>query len=154
MAERINGQVNDRDLNLIVADLIDDNKRWNLNNLHSTVDDEIKKSILQLHVAWSPNLSESYYWSWTKNGQFSIKSTYFNLCLDCTATDLAYEWIWKLPTPSKVRVLVWFCCYNRLHTQQYRATIGIANSDLCSLCGEGTEDCCHILRDCKYARKV
>lgn len=51
-------------------------------------------------------------------------------------------------------MLLWFCAYNRLHTQQFRAHIGLAATGNCCLCSEGVEDSLHVLRDCCLAKDV
>lgn len=62
--------MDERDKKLMVPDLIDKDKRWNLSKLRTPLPDVVKNNILQLPIAWNVDLQDGYTWSWAKNGCF------------------------------------------------------------------------------------
>lgn len=126
----------------------------NFANLHSTVPAAMQAKIEATPLVWASSSDDGYNWRWVRDEKFSIKSPYFNLFLNEGAEPFNATWTWKLQIPNKVLVFVWLCTHNRLHSQQFRASIGLADSALCAICGDGIEDSSHILRNCRLRKDV
>ena len=100
-------------------------------------------------------------WFWgraDKSGFFSCKS-FFDLLIDSPDdnTFVPYKMIWKIGTPSKVKIFSWLAAWNRVNTcdllQSKRPNLAISPS-WCILCKRDSESIDHIFLHCNFAQYI
>ena len=99
-------------------------------------------------------------WSCTPSGNFSTSSAYKLLAaaasLDRASTsnqaDQSGLWkrLWKLQVPNKIKHFVWRVCNNALPTKCNLKRRHIANSNICELCNDASEDALHAFCFCSH----
>ncbi|MBA0809502.1 hypothetical protein Gohar_025151, partial [Gossypium harknessii] len=56
--------------------------------------------------------------------------------------------------PQRVRFFLWLALKQRLLTNAERARRGLGIDGVCQVCGHGSEDIMHVLRDCPATRDI
>jgi len=166
-----------------------DGKSRRAMNLHSLMDISLKvKSLIDPHMRnwyWSrvkklfpleeiqiisqqrpmPSKEDSFCWSGTKNGLYSVKSGYDlssrkahrNLFTDAeTSPSLSplFDSIWKIQTAPKIKVFIWKALKGAIVVEDRLRTRGIKVQDGCLMYEEKIETVNHILFQCPLARQM
>jgi len=66
----------------------------------------------------------------------------------------SWSWIWKLHLPEKYKFLAWLACHDAVPTLSLLNHRNIAQSALCTLCGQQDESFLHCICDCLHSSKV
>ena len=102
-------------------------------------------------------------WSYSKNGECTVKSGYRKLKEGRTISDdrpssshrLSGEmWsiIWKLKVPSKIYNFLWKLFNNVVHVRLLLWKRIVMETPICLLCNEGEESIEHMLLECDWTR--
>jgi hypothetical protein len=62
--------------------------------------------------------------------------------------------LWRVPTPSKVKVQAWKIVKDGIPTRANRNYRHMDQGSMCELCGQGVEDCFHAVITCPHARAL
>ena len=97
-------------------------------------------------------------WVHTNNGQYTVKSGYFEWCKTQTASDGAVRsegWnkIWRLKIPHKIKVFLWRFCRNSLPVRNLLRSRGVLIPLACSMCEGDIELMNHLFLDCNFAKE-
>lgn len=152
------------DIEMKVSQLIDPFYRnWNLNLLRDLFPwKDIQLITKQRHVMSN---EDSYCWSATNNGLYTVKSGYalisrkehqslFQEFEENPSVNPLYVKIWKLQTPPKIKIFLWKVLKGAVDVEDRLRTRGIKIADGCLMCGEEQETINHILFQCPLARQV
>jgi ribonuclease HI len=147
-----------------VNKLIDQGTRsWNTNLLHELFFDHDVQAILEIDIPQQEQ-NDRLAWLHEKNGQFSVRSAYrlaYNLkhrnrdvgssSNNPNGVRSIWNKIWKAKVQPKIRVFGWRLATDTLATKnnKWRRTLEVNN--LCSICGNGTEDSHHATVVCTKA---
>lgn len=150
--------------NMRVSDLINqDSKRWDVRLLEHYVHPEDIPLIRSLAIS-TTHRSDTFYWNYTKNGQYTVKSGYWvaqNLIKEKNETEVLepsvtklQAFAWKLKAPKKICHLIW-----QLLTGQVAVTRNLARRNMrcdnyCPRCGEPEESVTHAIFECPPALQV
>ena len=113
---------------------------------------EIKATPLPL----SANDEDRIAWAISTSGDFVLKEAY-NLARDDESgadprCDL--DWVWKVPTISKINCFIWQCCQLSIPTRSVLNVSGMNMPNHCPLCNEGSGSIIHLLRGCPIAKDL
>ena len=101
------------------------------------------------------NASDRLVWISSSTGNFDARNAYSLACND--TPNLAFfggNWIWRIDTLPKIQMFIWKCFYNSIPVKEVLNKRGIDLDTKCGCCGDGLETILHVLRVCKYARKL
>ncbi|XP_010260878.1 PREDICTED: uncharacterized protein LOC104599835 [Nelumbo nucifera] len=97
---------------------------------------------------------DSWYWTWSTDGLFSVKSFATHLIMSASEDMLASR-IWKPTSPSKINALVWAADLDRCLTKAHLCKRGVHIQDQsCVLCGQGLEDNSHLFLHCSISARI
>ncbi|GLT46558.1 hypothetical protein SLA2020_203020 [Shorea laevis] len=142
---------------LKVAEVITQDKEWDLEALHDLVSDELVDAIRAIPLSNSLQNEDSMFWAGTRDGCFSVKSAYQiiqeqrNLQF---SNDQAWSWIWRLSCTERIRMFVWLLIRGRVLTNSLCFAWHILSSPICPQCESSIETPLHLLRDCYFAKVV
>uniref|UniRef100_A0A2N9ET81 Reverse transcriptase domain-containing protein n=2 Tax=Fagus sylvatica TaxID=28930 RepID=A0A2N9ET81_FAGSY len=141
---------------LVVSQLFNqEHTDWDEGKLQSLFEPDDVQAIKRITV---PHHARSDGWIWTKsnNGDFSIKSAYWNArCISDRGTlDSIKEGIWKANLHERLKMLLWRIASSLLPTKVNLARF-IDNADLwCPLCKNDQESVVHIFLHCPIAKAL
>jgi hypothetical protein len=101
-------------------------------------------------VALSPG-SDKPIWKWSKNGQFTVKSVYKNICSN--GVDRSFRHLWKAKIPLKIKIWLWLIWHNAISTKDNMVRRGWIGSAKCQFCDEN-ESILHLFFTCPAAKFV
>lgn len=129
---------------------------WDLNVLGTILLDHVTNAIKDFNIWINSNVGDSWVWSPNLNGNYTAKSVYKWLMSSSHSQSIqtSTSWIWNLPTPEKVRILIWLLSHHYLATNDLRINKGMSASVICTRCNQGNETITHCLRDCPWAKSV
>ena len=79
-------------------------------------------------------------WGLSKDGKFSIKSTYNLIKSQLNLPqDAVWNSIWKLKIPPKIKAFVWLVYHGRILTNEERMRRGLTDNPMCHRCIVDTE---------------
>jgi len=93
-------------------------------------------------------------WTADRLGRFTIKSALQLMRQPEGDTRRAWEWVWKLKIPQRIKLFVWLLLHGRLLTNSERYRRRLCMSPVCELCQDATEDLDHLFRTCSAAQSV
>ncbi|KAL5539433.1 hypothetical protein UlMin_045908 [Ulmus minor] len=147
--------------NSLVADLLDENGRWNAPLVSQMFLDFEAKLILALpRPALGCSMADkqdSYCWHYDAKGLYSVKSAYrLGMELACSvhpsstapATGSWWKALWNASIPPKVKVFWWRAINDILPTSWNLRSHHIPTAASCALCGYGMETTSHSLFLC------
>ncbi|XP_057426402.1 uncharacterized protein LOC130719814 [Lotus japonicus] len=104
----------------------------------------------------NPNSVDAWIWEGSSSGGYSVREGYDWLSNKHRTLILGddWRWVWKLPVPGKIRVVVWSCHHNALPLDANRFRFHIATSAACTRCSANLEDSIHALRECPHSREL
>ena len=85
------------------------------------------------------DLQDSWFWSLTVDGEFSVHTAYNHLISDLLLTQQC-EWrqIWSLNVSTRVRATLWLIKHKKLMCNAERKRRGFTFVDFCTICSCGT----------------
>lgn len=104
-----------------------------------------------LHPLKPLNRLDSVNWRWTSNQLFTVKSLYLFLT-DAGCRDPTSQSIWKLKTPSKIKIFVWLLLRNRLLTNDRLRTPTGPEEETCVLWASASESRDHLFSNCVFVK--
>ncbi|XP_048622814.1 uncharacterized protein LOC125591926 [Brassica napus] len=150
--------------NMRVSDLINQtSKEWDVRLLESYVNMDDIQLIRSLAIS-SSHRRDSFCWSYTRNGQYTVKSGYWvarNLLkveeeqevLEPSITNLQ-AFAWKLKAPMKIRHLIWQLLTGHVAVTRNLARRNMRCDNYCPRCGELEESVTHAIFECPPALQV
>lgn len=148
-----------------VSDIMDSERKiWDVNLIRQNFPPADAIQIVQTPIAWH-NGDDSLWWPFTKSGEYTTKTGYFqaykqqhriNLA-PSTSLGISYTiWkdIWKVGVPQKIKHFLWKVCHNALPVGENLWKKKVANSPICPLCGVENETIEHMLLLCEWTRGV
>ena len=152
------------DIKLKVSQLIDPvSRNWNLYMLR----DLFPWKDIQLIRDTRPMISreDSYCWSATNHGLYTVKSGYelscrqvhqasFKEAEEQPSINPLFQSIWSLFTAPKIKVFLWKVLKGAVAVEDRLRTRGLLIKDGCLMCSEENETLNHILFLCPLARQV
>ncbi|XP_015939884.1 uncharacterized protein LOC107465419 [Arachis duranensis] len=143
------------DSDLTIRDVWKDGQ-WNLHDIFSIIPEDVKQRL----NAYNPDLNagESSGWSWgvASSRLYSARSGYSWLAkrkFDWNEHD-NWLWVWRLHIPEKYKFLIWLRLRNAIPTAEFRLGHGLALSNTCHRCQNGSESILHCLQECPSAKEV
>ncbi|XP_060972454.1 uncharacterized protein LOC115717936 [Cannabis sativa] len=149
------------DPNLMVADLISEQRQWDLISLQANFSQPDVDRILSIPLSLFPH-DDVLIWSHSFTGIYNVKSGY-QLAVslaeqDDTASSHSMEhwWstFWKMKLPPKVRIFVWKVFHSTLPVAAELYRRHIATSPYCTICNSAEESITHALFSCPRAKAV
>ncbi|XP_059450878.1 uncharacterized protein LOC132181647 [Corylus avellana] len=143
---------------LIVSDLITPNGCWNLPLLVSLFTSPCVKEILKIPI--SPNISTSFLWTPSSNGNFSTCSAFRLISNSRNSTVISplesssWKALWKLKLNARLILFLWKIAWDILPSKvRLKAIFNIPNSEsLCPLCSSEEDSLSHLFFRCIFAR--
>ncbi|XP_048611432.1 uncharacterized protein LOC125585793 [Brassica napus] len=147
--------------NMRVSDLIDQiGKDWDVGLLENYVNPEDIPLIRSLAIS-SSHRRDTFCWSYTRNGQYSVKSGYWvaqNLLktaetheiLEPSITKLQ-AFAWKLKAPTKICHLIWQLLTGHVAVTRNLARRNMRCDNYCPRCGDLDESVTHAIFECPPA---
>ncbi|KAF4361328.1 hypothetical protein G4B88_015920 [Cannabis sativa] len=149
------------DSSLLVADLIDQHRQWDLTAVSSNFGQAEIDRILSIPLSIFPS-EDALIWNGTTSGNYMVKSGYYFATSlaehqDAGSTYVYENWwskFWKLKLPSKLRIFVWKVFHNAIPVAAELHRKHIANTPYCPLCKQQQETIPHALFLCTRAKEV
>ncbi|XP_022549590.1 uncharacterized protein LOC111201644 [Brassica napus] len=147
--------------NMRVSDLIDQiGKDWDVGLLENYVNPEDIPLIRSLAIS-SSHRRDTFCWSYTRNGQYSVKSGYWvaqNLLKTAEAQEILEPSItkpqafaWKLKAPTKICHLIWQLLTGHVAVTRNLARRNMRCDNYCPRCGDLDESVTHAIFECPPA---
>ncbi|XP_048595626.1 uncharacterized protein LOC125577794 [Brassica napus] len=147
--------------NMRVSDLIDQvGKEWDVGLLENYVNPEDIPLIRSLAIS-SSHRRDTFCWSYTRNGQYSVKSGYWvaqNLLKMAEAHEILEPSItklqafaWKLKAPTKICHLIWQLLTGHVAVTRNLVRRNMRCDNYCPRCGELEESVTHAIFECPPA---
>ncbi|XP_074298006.1 uncharacterized protein LOC141628805 [Silene latifolia] len=158
------------DSTLLVGDLYDTHRRWDLSSLGFDPGERVTKKILATYISCQPS-DDSFYWKLSKYGDYTVKSGYYAAKVlsdgPTTRVDLSRmsepivafckSKLWKLPISDKLRVFLWKFMANALPVGSEFLKRKMNWRSSCTMC-DGLPTCVesisHLFRDCSFAKAL
>ncbi|XP_074299399.1 uncharacterized protein LOC141630488 [Silene latifolia] len=159
------------DSTLMVGDLYDNHRRWDLSSLGFDPGEGVTKKILATYIPCEPS-NDSLYWKFSKHGGFIVKSGYYVAAMALSngptlnadrfrmsAQIVAFckSKLWKLPISNKLKVFLWKFMANALLVGSEFLKQKMNWRSSCSLCDESSpcvESISHLFRDYSFAKAL
>ncbi|KAL5787859.1 hypothetical protein ACOSP7_004808 [Xanthoceras sorbifolium] len=123
------------------------NTDWNTQRLAALLSYHIILRITSMHTSFAGNKVDKMIWAWSKDGYFSVKSTYWGLD-NCGLSSWGWSFIWSFKIPPKIKFFLWTLLHNKLMTNQQRVVKGLCIEEDCSKCSGTMEGLDHLFRGC------
>ncbi|KAJ1428119.1 Ribonuclease H domain [Sesbania bispinosa] len=144
------------DTNLTVKDLWD-GSTWSLSSLNTFLPDDIVLHIGEIPIPLATTVEEDT-WCWMDStaGNYSSNAGYKWLLKqdNVRSPEHRWRWIWRLPTPEKIRFMIWLTFHKSLPTKETLYQRNILQDDLCPRCSNDCETLTHCFRDCNQVQQV
>lgn len=138
------------------ADLIlEGTNNWNVDFLNEifSLEDVLRIKSTPLPPAGVP---DSLTWHFSRDGRYSVKSSYNLAARLVSDRRLAVEgdWkiLWSLSVPPRVKDFLWRACRDCLPTKVNLFHKNVVGDKFCILCGKYLETSWHVFVDCCYAK--
>ncbi|KAF7810079.1 ribonuclease H [Senna tora] len=134
--------------NLLVFTLISNSGEWNHEAISVFFPPNVANSILSIPLARSPK-DDSWFWSLTPNGFYSVKSGYKEIrkekiaqLQDSFFLQFSGVWkrIWKVQLPAKIKFFLWRLCREILPVCTNLVSRGVDVDPRCPVCSGGAEE--------------
>ncbi|VFQ61858.1 unnamed protein product [Cuscuta campestris] len=136
-----------------VAELWNGSRGWSWEKIPN-----LPPNIISFMQCWvmelDTNTPDEFYWKHDPTGKFSIKSAY-NLIRGFANNVQEEVWsmIWKIKVPSKMKLLLWTICHEKVMGNAERKKRRLTSDSSCPLCGND-ETTSHIFKTCPKARQI
>ncbi|KAK2661945.1 hypothetical protein Ddye_000519 [Dipteronia dyeriana] len=121
---------------------------WDVQKLVSVLPQQIVSRILSIHAGSIHNGIDKTIWDSAQDGEFTVKKAYEGHFKDDDMPYWKWSFIWNLKLPPRVLHFLWILHYDKMLTNNHRATRGLTVDITCDRCKEGREDSEHVFRGC------
>jgi hypothetical protein len=90
-------------------------------------------------------------WKWSKNGSFTVKSMYKQICGN--GRDRSFRHLWKSKIPLKIKIWLWLIWHNAIATKDNLLNRNWSGAPHCQFCN-GLESINHLFFGCSAAKFV
>jgi hypothetical protein len=90
-------------------------------------------------------------WKWSKNGCFTVKSVYKQICGN--GRDRSFKHLWKSKIPLKIKIWLWLIWHNAIATKDNLLKRNWSGNPSCQFCNE-QETISHLFFGCSAAKFV
>ncbi|GAV86445.1 zf-RVT domain-containing protein, partial [Cephalotus follicularis] len=154
LANLIVDPIAEKGSDLRVADLLDDNRRWDFSGVSTSISMSIIAKIRAETVPLNSSIMDVLRWKGLANGVFSTKSAYNLLQTSKASHEDSWPLLWRVKFPHKLKLILWLTTHNRLLPNEVRLHCQLTDDAHCRRCLAPLEDCIHIFMDCDHAREV
>jgi hypothetical protein len=146
--------------------ILPNSNSWNTSLLRELFYDFDVDTILKIKLP-GYEVEDCVAWHYENNGCFTVKSAYRlamslkqqNRGNESSSSQLngdrpIWKTIWKASVPPKVRVFGWRVATNSLATKENKCRRTLEVNNICSVCGNGTEDAHHATVSCTKAKAL
>ncbi|XP_019186483.1 PREDICTED: uncharacterized protein LOC109181186 [Ipomoea nil] len=148
-------QISELASQLTVADYWSEPDGWKWDILENCLQSATLDAIAATIVCPEGNLQDQVVWREEISGSFSVSSAYELLSKNQNTTkELAWDNIWKLKIPTRIKTFLWLVRHNKVMTNTNRLKRGFTTNDNCWFCTNKAEDIEHVLRTCPKARDI
>ncbi|KAF7829689.1 putative ribonuclease H-like domain, reverse transcriptase zinc-binding domain-containing protein [Senna tora] len=146
--------------NLLVCMLISEYREWNKAAISVFFPPIIANNILSIPISRQQK-EDSWYWSLTPNGHYTVKSGYKELrkiklpnIHDSFFHQFTDVWkrVWKLKLPAKIKFFIWRACREILPVCSNLIKKGVDVDMWCPVCKEEEESVSHAVLHCSHLR--
>ncbi|KAK5775092.1 hypothetical protein PVK06_042959 [Gossypium arboreum] len=138
-----------------VSEMVLPNGEWDLVLFRLWLPEVVVERIISIPPSMVQVGPDSFSWSRTTSGVFSVKSAYYVLNEDYWhPQETKWKRIWKIPRPHRVKHFLWLVLKQRLLTNSERVQKGIEQDASCQICGYSMKDASHILRYCSFVKEI
>ncbi|XP_057443884.1 uncharacterized protein LOC130736046 [Lotus japonicus] len=144
------------DTNLQLRDLIVENN-WNLNRVMTWMPEEIVSRFASIEPRVSITAVDRWCWKGNDGGTYTVRDDYKWLRERHNTmiyVGQAWNWVWKLAVPEKIRFFIWLTLHEGLPVNANRFRCHLADTETCARCSLGVENCLHCLRDCPHSSEL
>ncbi|XP_074298058.1 uncharacterized protein LOC141628868 [Silene latifolia] len=159
------------DSTLLVGDLHDNHRRWDLSSLGFDTGEGVTKKILATYIPCQPS-DDSFYWKFSKLGVFTVNSGYYvaamalsnglnsnvdRFRMSAPIVTFCKSKLWKLPISNKLTVFLWKFMTNALLVGSEFLKQKMDWRSSCSFCDESSscvESISQLFRDCSFAKAL
>ena len=146
---------------MTVSSLINfQSKEWDARQLEHYVDQEDIPMIQSLVIS-PTHRRDIFCWSYTKNGQYTVKSRYWvatNILTDDEKEEVLEPsitklqvFVWKVNAPQKICHLIWQLISGQLAVTKNLVRRNMRCDNYCPRCGEPEETVTHAIFECPLA---
>ncbi|XP_026435095.1 uncharacterized protein LOC113332802 [Papaver somniferum] len=142
---------------VLVSDLMLDNpRRWNEQLVWDLFPDNITSLILQMRIPQQG--SDRIIWEPSRNGEFSVKSTYKALSNiqqhAYLPSGMNWKSLWKTDAPHKINLFIWKCLKGIVPTRVILSKYNSSIDTICPRCARAEETLQHLILDYDHSRSV
>lgn len=87
----------------------------------------------------------------SSNGDFNGRDAYVISADEGVQDHWDNKWVWKVPTPLRIKFFLWLCAHNSIIVNEILACMGIGILLDCPRCGCELESIVHFLRGCRFS---
>ena len=124
------------------------NNNWNPSRLPSSFPITLKNLIQTIPLPTFTNTPDSFYWRFSKNGLFSVKSAYHNSIPPAPLPTFPWMKLWKIHSPYKYKMLLWNLIHQILPVGEILHMKVHSFNPNCPRCLTAVESHLHLFRDC------
>ncbi|CAN1849725.1 Putative ribonuclease H protein At1g65750 [Linum perenne] len=123
-------------------------REWDAELVRDLFSEEETEEVLSIPVT-SLGGEDKRVWHYSKNGEYTVKSGYHVLLervvpMAHLRVEGGWNDIWQLQQLPRVRVMMWRLARDVLPTQERLGRRGMYISDMCGVCGSGSETNWHL----------
>ncbi|XP_021734035.1 uncharacterized protein LOC110700740 [Chenopodium quinoa] len=145
---------------MLVRDLMVDGALcWDAAKVRELLDDESAAAVLSTPLP-QHNKANCRYWSYTKNGIFSVKTTYWlarsvgNEVVVSSHAEELWSSVWKMSGPPKLKHFIWSAVKGNLAVMDRLVGRHVREDASCQVCGDQRETIIHSLFHCTAASEI
>ena len=110
------------------------------------------------NIVLSTRSEDSYAWSLTKSGNFTVNSLSLELAKKSLSSQTPYNWkkVWNGLIPPRIEVFSWLALNGKINTRSKLAALRIISQEdnVCILCLSNQECSNHLLLHCDFSQKI
>ncbi|CAN1845039.1 Putative ribonuclease H protein At1g65750 [Linum perenne] len=135
-----------------VADFVTAEGTWDVEKLNALLPSEAVEEVIGMSIPQGNHGEDVCIWGGTRNGEFSIKTTYSLILNEEEHTDREnWRMLWNWKGPNRIRFFLWILGHDRLLSNAERLRRHLTSDGGCIRCAHGCESTSHIFRDCNFA---
>ncbi|OMP01064.1 reverse transcriptase [Corchorus capsularis] len=141
---------------LMVKDCIGNDGEWNLDKISFCFPLSISSKILSTAFCFQGEVSDSFCWYNSSNGQFSLSSAY-DIAADfdhAPENPMFWKKLWSTHCHNRIKFFLWLLAHDKICTKSLLCHRNISPDLCCDLCPDSEEDAFHIMRNCVLATSI